>query len=80
MLATLALEMPGRKTSRASNLLYGMLVSQLLTTGLGTTLPGGTYLVSNVSVQLLTFCNHFSVFPTRYEACKDTDFGPGCQN
>ena len=38
-------DMPGRRASRGSNLLYyGMLISQFLTTGLGATLPTGTVL------------------------------------
>ena len=34
--------MPGKRASRAKNLFYGMLMSQLLTTGLGATAPEGT--------------------------------------
>ena len=41
MLPPSVFDMPGRSASRARNLLYGMLISQLLTTGLGSTLPEG---------------------------------------
>ena len=56
MLTTFEFDIPGRRGSRAKNLLYGILISQLLTTGLGATLPGGMTLTL-LTLICLFLCN-----------------------